>query len=1092
MHADFFEITFSNQIETLFDHLKEHLFYRKKNPFERILVIVPSPALKSWLMRRAISDPELQVAFGFEVLYLNEAIRKFFGESGNNHLRCIPDRYELALSIENIEKHQENSLQKTLNHKEKVQRAERGTISALEIADLFLQYGEYAPEEMDVWLKTEAKEVMQELWQRLFRPPSAWMTFHQAVQNISHIRKDLYQSAHLFAFSHLSPIKHTLFQRISEFIPVKGWILSPTRMFWSDLYSEKEIHRLDKKGISKLQREALEEAFQESNSLLCNLGKLGRVWLKNLEETPSLVHESYKISSKVAVKEPYQEILLDGVEEEHTPFTLLHAMQADLVLLRPQEKVIPLNKEDLSVEILSSPSIRREVEVLYQTLLHTLQTTSLNPSEIVVMVPRLEKYTPYIKSIFNSKDSPVNAEISDISSVIEEPFLQTFIQIFELPKQRWELNNLFDLISKPQFKSTLSFKREEMGELKKAFHKAGVRWGLSKEHREEIVQRSLADQKAIGTFEAGFEALLLSLGERNSAEDFLRDESLEHIQRQNTPFSLAEAIGDFMQIVESLKKYLKPLSFEPSWTLAEWGNFLSQLLELFLEGKTGEDEEAKQEIERLLNKLRAFHNKQPNGLISYSSLIIYLKEMLSESKYAFREKNLNAVRFCAMLPMRAYPAKVIALLGLNAEDFPRRTKKSGFDILKDSASKIPSLADHDRYLFLESLLSAREKWILSYVSGPKEEPSSAIQEVISYIDARFNMEGERPSKFIHKKHPANSYDIRYPNYSERSYRNAKATLNPTLKQKAPFFQEPLCLEKEELPLEISLMQLKSAFSHPLKTYLNKRLKIYLNNPNLPHSAFEEIEQEDIYYSEWLKWALKYPMERVVALADEMGKFPIEPFKEVAVNHFKTTLQEHLDVLHKHAIHPHEVFEIEFTYDVLEPKQVSQNKWHIPALKIPYRNKHIYITGVLPYISSQGMLSTRDLKLEAMISLLPEMMLHHHVPEQISAKNIHSLKKEKSKKTVSANWEAVLDHYLRTQVQPCPSLPTWVDPILQKDATELKKKIQLLNSVFSKASNDPYFQWVHASLLETDPEEIIEKWHAPVSELFKDFSEEKVP
>ena len=70
----------------------------------------------------------------------------------------------------------------------------------------------------------------------------------------------------------------------------------------------------------------------------------------------------------------------------------------------------------------------------------------------------------------------------------------------------------------------------------------------------------------------------------------------------------------------------------------------------------------------------------------------------------------GGVTFCSMLPMRSIPFKVIGLIGMDGDAFPRQPKAPDFDLI----ARHPEPGDRsprndDRYLFLEALISAREK-----------------------------------------------------------------------------------------------------------------------------------------------------------------------------------------------------------------------------------------------------------------------------------------------------------------------------------------------------------------------------------------------
>ena len=76
----------------------------------------------------------------------------------------------------------------------------------------------------------------------------------------------------------------------------------------------------------------------------------------------------------------------------------------------------------------------------------------------------------------------------------------------------------------------------------------------------------------------------------------------------------------------------------------------------------------------------------------------------------------GGVTFATLMPMRAVPFRVVALLGMNDGDYPRSAPPSDFDLMAlDVRPGDRSRREDDRYLFLEALLSARERLHVSWV-----------------------------------------------------------------------------------------------------------------------------------------------------------------------------------------------------------------------------------------------------------------------------------------------------------------------------------------------------------------------------------------
>ena len=107
--------------------------------------------------------------------------------------------------------------------------------------------------------------------------------------------------------------------------------------------------------------------------------------------------------------------------------------------------------------------------------------------------------------------------------------------------------------------------------------------------------------------------------------------------------------------------------------------------------------------------------KNTNDKISFQvfqeGLIALLNSETTNSTYTS-----GLVTFSSIIPVRSIPFKIIAVLGLNSGDFPRQQKKLGFDLMAiEPMENDRNIKNNDKYLFLESLLSAREQIYLSYI-----------------------------------------------------------------------------------------------------------------------------------------------------------------------------------------------------------------------------------------------------------------------------------------------------------------------------------------------------------------------------------------
>jgi exodeoxyribonuclease V gamma subunit len=103
-----------------------------------------------------------------------------------------------------------------------------------------------------------------------------------------------------------------------------------------------------------------------------------------------------------------------------------------------------------------------------------------------------------------------------------------------------------------------------------------------------------------------------------------------------------------------------------------------------------------------------------------------LAERLSEGSGRFGHRS-GALTISALEPMRAIPHRVVVLMGLDAGTFPRQRPRPGFHLLEQQRQLgDPSSGDQDRYVLLESLLSARQHLLISW-SNRDERNGDALE-----------------------------------------------------------------------------------------------------------------------------------------------------------------------------------------------------------------------------------------------------------------------------------------------------------------------------------------------------------------------------
>jgi exodeoxyribonuclease V gamma subunit len=201
-------------------------------------------------------------------------------------------------------------------------------------------------------------------------------------------------------------------------------------------------------------------------------------------------------------------------------------------------------------------------------------------------------------------------------------------------------------------------------------------------------------------------------------------------------------------------------------TLDAWQRDLAGLLDDFFE--PGEETEREiQLIRRMLDEL------VKAGAASLFDEEIHLRVVRSTLERSLDQTGFGlgfltgGVTFCAMLPMRSIPFRVICLLGMDGEAYPRQSKPLGFDYM----ARYPRRGDRsrrndDRYLFLEAILSARERLYISYVGQSIQDnsaipPSVLVSELIDYVEQGFEIPGGPIRDHLLTRHRLQAFSPEY-------------------------------------------------------------------------------------------------------------------------------------------------------------------------------------------------------------------------------------------------------------------------------------------------------------------------------------------
>ena len=806
----------SNRVETLQSRLVERLAATPlTDPLATEMVVVPTYAMARWLNLNFARQQG--IAANIDYPQLGEWVWSLAGQLLDDIPQQDPcSRDRLGWTIF-------NQLPALLEHKafESLRQYLEDDNSGIKrwqlshrIADCFDRYQSYRPDMIRSWSQgndnSNDSSWQALLWRKLVTArqlPNRVEIMHRIGQHLkaNSVNSRLPERVSLFALSRIAPVYletlHTLAQR-TELLLFQH---NPTDQYWADLVNAKQQAR------KRLQNPQHSEYFDSGNHLLTSWGRQGQAMQDLLLDLGPMT--------------------ADEVEDNQPPpgTNLLHSLQASLFHLE-QARFASSVDDSISVQLCHSPL--RECQVLHDHLLALLaQHDDLCSEDILVMVPEISRYAPYIEAVFQhdaSNRRPNLAwNISDISVSDGQPLIGVFLQLLKLPGSRFTRSEIMSFLECAEIRTGFGLDASALDDIDHLVDAARVRWGISAAQRRELGLPGVHENTWQQAWERIFAGYAMAC-----------DDLWEH----TAPISEVDsdsgvAIARFRFLFERLVYWRQRLSVSVS--TSAWQQRLHQLIDEFLASDIAADD-LLQPLRKAINELGQSDAQELSpSLVSY-----WMEKQLATSQQAGRLYS-GGITFCGMQPMRNIPFAVICVLGMQDNAFPRRETAAEFDLMRDNwRVGDPHKGDEDRYLMLETLLCARNHLYFSYCGRSLKDnsecqPSVLLRELLDYIDNCFTAEEDQPpaSRQISKVHPMQAFSpqnftSRQPGYDQHWYDTALLLAEPAAANPIDHWtQDRLSPVSTEHGEQIEMAALLRFFQHPLRYFFNTRLGIRIPRQN---------------------------------------------------------------------------------------------------------------------------------------------------------------------------------------------------------------------------------------------------------------------
>ncbi|HEV8695538.1 MAG TPA: exodeoxyribonuclease V subunit gamma, partial [Lysobacter sp.] len=413
-----------------------------------------------------------------------------------------------------------------------------------------------------------------------------------------------------------------------------------------------------------------------------------------------------------------------------------------------------------SLQIHACHTRLREVQVLHDQLRGLLEDPRfdppLQPREIAVLAPDIDPYAPYIEAVFgglNGRSDFIPYALADASPIAAEPLAAVFLQLLALPVSRFGLSEILDLLATPALAEQAHLDAIALERLRTWLLDAGARWGIDAAHRT----RHDAPRDDACTWAFALDRLLLG----HASDD---DTAIAGV----APYTELE--GSALDAVDALIRVLRVLArhervFATAMTPAQWRERLLTLFDALLpqRPRASGDQRTLERLHALLDDFaKAAGEAEFDAPVPPEVVRAHFQGVLTEADT--RAPLLTGgVSFGRMVPMRLLPFRVIALLGMNDGEFPRRDPAGGLNKLAADLGTAArrhgdrSLRDDDRFLFLQLFAAANDVLYLSYLGadprdGSEREPSVLVAELLD-VAARYHRDPDAAREQLQVRQP---------------------------------------------------------------------------------------------------------------------------------------------------------------------------------------------------------------------------------------------------------------------------------------------------------------------------------------------------
>lgn len=764
------------------------------DPFDTTTVIVPNRNIATYLKFEIARRTGILANFQFEYLY------RFFRDSiadeniqilGRDDLHTLildvlqDDAFLRGGEVESVRTYLDAATHEDARHRRLWQLAS-------ELAKVFEEYTLSRPRMLELWPRgpvindepfTSTERWQRRIWIELFgkdgrvqrasRKHGRRLLLMPELFDNPNALVDLPDHVHVFGLSYVARSFYKLFGKLAERSHVLVYTLNPCMEYWEDVPSGWNIGHAKSWGRRDAEQSVLQFA-REDESIADDSPPALRAWGRPGRDNIHMLNMLTDCDFAGVFVNPSAE-----------GDTLLHRLQRDILVRQPVSAHPDRHYEDDTMKVLACPNVQREVEVVANEILdlkrrYAERGETLEFHDIAVIVNDAERdaYQARIRSVFRATHQ-IPHNIIDITASAHRRYIEAVDLLIALPFGRFTRRELLRLLTHDNViagcEGVDPRTWERWCEELNVLHGADAA-----DHEGTYIDKSLYH------WDQGLKRLVLGsfmTGEVAGDERIAKIGDDEYLPLELSGQEVASA-AQFVRLARSLIADARWLARDRR-SLAQWMNIVADLTARYLAPVDDDDEYDRLRVVRFLRELA--ERDLSTTPVPFRVAQEFVKKSLASLEISRGQYLSEGVVISSFLPMRPIPFKVVFVTGLGERFFPRSDVRSPLDLrwapeLEPVRGDVVSARAQDEYMFLETLISTRDRFYMSYVSrdghtGEELEPSSVVRLLWFMLEQNYVTPENLEKRWV--KHPLRRWDDAYfgpeqqlANYQPDAHREA--------------------------------------------------------------------------------------------------------------------------------------------------------------------------------------------------------------------------------------------------------------------------------------------------------------------------------